>query len=52
MRGGVLAEAFAVLTADPLRGLADLPRVQQELALVRALPGGLDALREPGAPAR
>ncbi len=45
MEGGPLAEAFDLLTADPLRGLADLPRLQRELGLLRALPSRLDALR-------
>ncbi|TCZ63654.1 hypothetical protein [Roseicella aquatilis] len=49
MGHGALAEAFQVLTADPLRGLADLPRLQRELRLFRALPGRLEALRA-GAP--
>lgn len=42
---GPLADAFAALTADPLQGLADLPRLQQELRLFRGLPGRLEALR-------
>jgi hypothetical protein len=45
MAGGPLAEAFDLLTADPLRGLADLPRLQRELGLLRVLPTRLDALR-------
>lgn len=45
MAGGALAEAFGVLTADPLRGLADLPRLQRELAMMRQLPTRLEALR-------
>ncbi|WP_135467388.1 hypothetical protein [Crenalkalicoccus roseus] len=45
MRNGPLAEPFAALTADPLRGLADLPRLQRELQLFRALPAGLEPLR-------
>ncbi len=45
MGDGALAEAFALLTADPLRGLADLPRLQRELQLFRSLPGRLEALR-------
>jgi len=44
-----LAPAFAALTAPGLRGLADLPRLQRELALFRALPNRLEALRA-GAP--
>ncbi|MBW8269825.1 hypothetical protein [Caldovatus aquaticus] len=49
MRDGPLAETFAMLTADPPRGLADLPRLQRELELIRALPSRLEALRT-GAP--
>ncbi|MBP0466891.1 hypothetical protein J5Y09_23380, partial [Roseomonas sp. PWR1] len=47
MRDGPLAEAFAALTSDPLRGLADLPRVQQEIGMLRLLPSRLEALRAP-----
>jgi hypothetical protein len=46
---GPLASAFGALTVDPLRGLADLPRLQQELQLFRSLPLRLEALRA-GAP--
>jgi len=42
---GPLAGAFAALTADPLRGLDDLPRLQRELRIFRELPGRLEALR-------
>jgi hypothetical protein len=45
MAGGPLAEAFDLLTADPLRGLADLPRLGRELNLLRVLPTRLEALR-------
>ncbi|HEY4252062.1 MAG TPA: hypothetical protein VGM87_12700 [Roseomonas sp.] len=45
MGQGPLAEAFALLTSDPLRGIADLPRLQRELDLLRALPGRLAARR-------
>lgn len=45
MAGGPLAEAFGVLTSDPVRGLSDLPRLQQELGMMRLLPSRLDALR-------
>jgi hypothetical protein len=48
MRNGPLAELFAVLTTDPLRGLADLPRLQRDLNLIRALPSRLEALRTGG----
>lgn len=49
VQGGPLAEAFALLTAESLRGLADLPRLQRELQLFRTVPGRLEALRA-GAP--
>ncbi len=49
MEGGALAEAFGVLTSDPLRGVADLPRLQRELGMMRLMPTRLDALRT-GAP--
>jgi hypothetical protein len=45
MEGGPLAEAFALLTADAARGIADLPRLQRELGLLRMLPTRLEALR-------
>lgn len=45
MDGGPLAEAFGVLTSDPVRGLSDLPRLQRELGMMRILPSRLDALR-------
>ena len=45
MAGGPLAEAFDLLTADPLRGVADLPRLQRELGVLRVLPTRLEALR-------
>jgi len=47
MAGGPLAEAFALLTGDPLRGIADLPRVAEEIGMLRALPRRLEALRGP-----
>ena len=49
MGEGPLAKAFALLTADPLRGLSDLPRLQRELQPFRNLPARLEALRA-GAP--
>ena len=45
---GPLNEAFTLLTADQLRGLADLPRLQRELQLFRAMPSRLEALRAGG----
>lgn len=47
MQGGPLAEAFTVLTSDPMRGVADLPRLQQEIGMLRLLPSRLEALRGP-----
>ena len=44
LAAGPLADAFGALTADPMRGLADLPRLQRELRLFRALPS-LEPLR-------
>jgi hypothetical protein len=34
-----LAQGFEALTADPVRGLADLPRIARELELFRPIPG-------------
>jgi hypothetical protein len=45
MAEGPFAEAFALLTSDPARGVADLPRLGRELGLLRALPARLEALR-------
>jgi predicted negative regulator of RcsB-dependent stress response len=45
MAGGPLAEAFGVLTSDPVRGLSDLPRLQRELGMMRLVPSRLEALR-------
>lgn len=47
MADGPLAEAFALLTGDPLRGIADLPRLTQEIGMLRVLPRRLEALRGP-----
>jgi hypothetical protein len=44
-----LASAFAALTAESLKGLADLPRLAKEQQLFRRFPGRLEALRA-GAP--
>jgi len=44
--------AFNLLTSDPVRGLADLPRLQRELELFRVLPAKLDQLRMRSAMAR
>jgi hypothetical protein len=49
---GPLIEAFTMLTADQLRGLADLPRLQRELQLFRDMPPRLEALRAGGSVTR
>ena len=46
---GPLAEGFGALTAEALKGLADLPRLSREQQLFRNLPRRLEALRA-GAP--
>jgi hypothetical protein len=38
---GPAAQLFAVLTAEPVQGVFDLPRAGQELAAIRSLPGAL-----------
>ncbi|MBL6454118.1 hypothetical protein JMJ55_02210 [Belnapia sp. T6] len=45
---GPLAAGFILLTAERLRGLADLPRLQRELSLFRTMPARLEALRAGG----
>jgi len=40
-----LASAFQALTADPVKGLADLPRLARELNLFRSFPQSLEPLR-------
>jgi hypothetical protein len=47
MESGPLADMFRLLTADQVRGVADLKRSGQEAALARALPGQLKALQAP-----
>ncbi|HEY8613232.1 MAG TPA: hypothetical protein VIL69_18355, partial [Roseomonas sp.] len=42
---GPVAEAVGLLTADPVRGLSDLPRLQRELDLFRGFSNGLEAFR-------
>ncbi|MBY0336559.1 MAG: hypothetical protein K2X11_08090, partial [Acetobacteraceae bacterium] len=48
---GALASAFDALTADPARGLAELPRMMRELNLFRAVPGFREPLRTAQGPA-
>lgn len=38
MQGGLLAEAFTLLTGESLRGIQDLPRLQREIGQLRLLP--------------
>jgi hypothetical protein len=52
MSGGAMREAFALLTATPLSGPGDLPRLRRELELARAIPGRLESLREAAGAAR
>ncbi|TPG61359.1 hypothetical protein EAH89_02070 [Roseomonas nepalensis] len=49
---GPLAEAFRLLTTDPVQGLADLPRLTRELDLFRGIPAGLEAFRTAAAVSR
>ncbi len=44
MQGGPVGDMFRLLTADPVRGVADLARARQDVALARSLPGDLQAL--------
>ncbi|MCC7283495.1 MAG: hypothetical protein IT556_14010 [Acetobacteraceae bacterium] len=44
MQDGPLSQPFRLLTADPLRGAADLPRIAGELQLARGLPQALAAV--------
>jgi len=52
MEGGPHAEAFALMTAPRMLGMADLRRLPQELDQARALRGQPDAMRPMAAPAR
>lgn len=45
MADGPLSGTFTLLTADRMAGIADLPRLQQELDVARGLPARLDGLR-------
>ncbi len=48
---GALAQGFEALTADPVRGLADLPRMARELNLFRGLGQWREPLRTAALPA-
>ncbi|MBX9748179.1 MAG: hypothetical protein K5Q68_01060 [Roseococcus sp.] len=48
---GQMAGAFDALTTDPVRGLADLPRLARELNLFRSFPQQLEPLRTAQRPA-
>jgi hypothetical protein len=48
MATGPLADMFRLLTADQVRGVADLKRSGQEAALAHALPANLKALQRSG----
>ncbi len=50
METGPLADMFRLLTAGPVRNVADLKRSGQEAALARQLPMGLKALQAPTPP--
>jgi hypothetical protein len=52
MAGGSHDDAFSLLTAGRMVGVADLRRLPQELQQARALPGRLEGLRSLAAPAR
>jgi tetratricopeptide (TPR) repeat protein len=52
MQGGALAEAFALLTSESLRGVQDLPRLQREISQLRLLPQRLGGLNTAAPPQR
>jgi hypothetical protein len=47
MGSGPLADMFRLLTADPIRGVADLKRAGREAGLARDLPNQLKAVQPP-----
>jgi hypothetical protein len=47
MGSGPLADMFRLLTADPIRGVADLKRAGREAGLARDLPNQLKAVQSP-----
>ena len=51
LAAGPMAGAFDALTTDPVRGLADLPRLARELNLFRSFPQRLEPLRTAQRPA-
>lgn len=51
MEAGEIGTAFDALTTDPVRGLADLPRLARELNLFRSFPQRLEPLRTAQRPA-
>ena len=51
MEQGTASAAFDALTTDPVRGLADLPRLARELNLFRSFPQRLEPLRTAQRPA-
>jgi hypothetical protein len=51
MGTGPLADMFRLLTADPVRSVADLPRSGQETGLARQLPSDLKAVQPHSPPA-
>ncbi|WP_426956960.1 hypothetical protein [Muricoccus radiodurans] len=52
LAGGPLGAALDLITADPVRGLSDLPRLGRELDLFRGFPVGLEAFRTAAASSR
>lgn len=44
MAAGPLSDMFRLLTADPVRAVADLGRAKEEIGLARGVPAGLKAL--------